>query len=463
MKANHLFILGWILVLLAPGTIAKSQESFSLEEAIVYAQQNGFDVQLDKLNIADAEAQIDEYYAIGLPKINGNVSYQYAIEIPTQVLPDFISPSVYNVLFDEDILERRDLEINRGLPAQFGVPHTLDLGVELQTLILDGSYVVGLRAQRLYRELVQHEHATVLYDTKKKVTEAYLTVLNLDNNVSLLEDNISNLQKLYDETKAIYESGFAEKLDVDRLNLSLRNLIAERDNLKRLSEVAQLALKFNMGYPLENDITLTDNFQVLADQAAVEGYSAFPEFSLSDRPEYSTLETAVELQNTNVKRLKFGYLPTLSGFINYGQTLQRQDLFDSNDNGWFPRSIVGVNLAVPIFDGLDRNAKIQRAKISRDNTLIQKSLFEQSTALEVNSNYISYLNAKEKVASNKANLELAKEIYDVTQIKFREGVGSSVEVTQAESEWYRAQTNYSSAQFELIMSLNDLKASLGKL
>lgn len=462
MKANHLFILGWILVLLVPGTITKGQESFSLEEAIAFAQQNSFDVQLDKLNIADAEAQIDGYYAIGLPKVNANAAYQYAIEIPTQVLPDFISPSVYNVLFDEDLLQRRDLEINRGIPAQFGVPHTLDLGVELQTLIFDGSYFVGLRAQRLYRQLVQQEHTTVLYDTKKKVTEAYLTVLNLNNNVRLLEDNISNLQKLYDETKAVYESGFAEKLDVDRLDLSLRNLITEKDNLNRLSEVALLALKFNMGYPLENNITLTDEFQVLADQAAVEGYNAYPEFRISDRPEYATLETAIELQNANVKQLRFGYFPSLTGFINYGQTLQRQVLFDSEDNGWFPRSIVGVNLAIPILD-FDRNAEVQRAKISRENTLIQKSLFEQSTALEVNSNYISYLNAKEKVASNKSNLDLAKEIYDVTQIKFREGVGSSVEVTQAESEWYRAQTNYSSAQFELIMSLKELKASLGKL
>ena len=188
-----------------------------------------------------------------------------------------------------------------------------------------------------------------------------------------------------------------------------------------------------------------------------------PQLDLQNRTEVRSLETAIKLQDMDIKRYYHSYLPSLTGFINYGQTLQRNNLFDEDDNDWFPRSIVGVNLAIPIFDGFDKKAKIQRAKISRENTLIQKSLFERSVELDVNRHYLSYLNAKEQVISTKENLDLAENIYEITKIKFREGVGSSIEVTQAESEWYRSQTNYSAALFELITTYNDLQTALGNL
>ena len=441
----------------------QAQTSFTLDEAIAYGLQNAHEIKLDELNISDADAQIKEYYALGIPQINANVNFQHALEIPTQVLPDFISPSVYNVLFDENLLPRRDLNFGGGIPAQFGVKNTLDAGVELQTLILDGSYFVGLRAQKLYKELVRREHETVQYDVKSKVTQAYMTCLNLRKNISLLNNNISSIDKIYSETKAIYESGFAEKLDVDRLYLSKKNLETERDNLTRLFDVSTLALKFVMGFPISDDITLTSTFKELADGAMLANLESLPALDLNNRTEVRSLNTAVELQDMNVKRLRYAYLPTLTGFINYGQTLQRNDLFDENDNDWFPRSIVGVNLSIPIFDGFDKKAKIQRAKISRENTLLQKSLFERSIELDVNIHYLSYLNAKEKVRSTKENLDLAENIYEITKIKFREGVGSSLEVTQAETEWYRSQTNYSAAQFELITTYNDLQTALGNL
>jgi len=441
----------------------EAQKSFSLEEAVAYAQENADQVKMDRLKMRDADAQIDEYLAIGIPKINAGVNYQHSIKIPTQILPDFISPAVYNVLFDEGLLEDRPINFGGGIPAQFGVKNTLDVGVELQTLILDGSYFVGLRAQKLYKELVKYDHNTVLTNVKGDITKAYLTTLNIQENISLLENNISNLEKLHHDTKAIYESGFAEKLDVDRLQLSMSNLKVEKNNLERLYEVAVLGLKFNMGYPIKEPIVLTSEFDELANLAMIENISELPEVNLQDRTETKSLETAVQLQSLNVKRLRYGYFPTLTGFVNYGQTLQRNDLFDKNDNDWFPRSVVGVNLAIPIFDGFEKRAKIARAKIDQEKTLLQKSLFDQSVELEVNSKYVSYINAKEKLNATNETLDLANTIYETTKIKFKEGVGSSIELTQAESELYKAQTNYSSAQYELITTLTELKIALGKL
>lgn len=453
----------YTLVLLMLALTGFAQSEFTLEEAIQYANDHSIEMQMERLKIADAEGQISEYKSIGIPKINAKAGYTHYFDIPTQILPDFLSPTVYNILFEEDLLERRDLETAGGIPAQFGTSNIVDLGVELQTLLLDGSYFVGLRAQRMYRDLVSKQFKAAQYSVKEKISLAYLAVLNVDQNMSLIEDNINNLQKLYDETKAIYESGFAEKLDADRLKLSLQNLQTEKDNLDRLRAITLYNLKFQMGYPIKEAITLTDSFDDVVKRAQVEEIAVEGDNFYQNRPEYPAIEKAVELQDMNVKQLRMQYYPNLVGFASYGGQLQRNDLFDENENDWFKTSLVGITLNVPIFDGLEKRAKIQRAKIARENTVLEKTLFERQVEMQVNANHLEYLNAKEKVKSTKENLDLAQEIYDITQIKFKEGVGSSVEVTQAESELYRSQSNYTSALFDLVNASVKLKSALGNL
>ncbi|MDX1685826.1 MAG: TolC family protein [Saprospiraceae bacterium] len=452
-----------ILFLLALLTSVRTQSSFSMKEAVAFAQENAEEMQIEKLKIADAEWQIKEYKSIGIPKITGNSSYTYYFDIPTQVIPDFISPAVYGVLFNEGLLEKRELDIAGGIPAQFGTENILDASVDLETLILDGSYFVGLRAQKLYRKLVAEQFIASKYSIKEKISMAYLSVLNIEENIKLLEDNIANLEKLYSETNEIYEAGFAEKLDADRLRLSLQNLKTEKENIERVHEVALLVLKQSMGYPMSDTIILKESFDELVNEAKLEDLDIEAFDYLENRPEYTSLKTATELQDMNVKRLKVSYLPTLTGFASYGGQLQRNDLFDSNENDWFKASLVGLRLNVPIFDGFERRAKIQRAKISREQTQLRKSLFERSVELQVNSAYLEYINAKDKVASTRENVNLAQEIYEVTQIKFREGVGSSVEVTQAESELYQSQSNHTAALYELVNASIKLKFALGIL
>jgi outer membrane protein TolC len=441
----------------------QAQSSFTLDEAIAYAQSNAMDVKMEKLKIDDAEAQMDEFTAIGLPKINGKVTLSHYFDVPTSIFPDFISPAIYDILFDEDLLVRRDLEKSGGIPVQFGTTNNLDIGIEAQTLLLDGSYFVGLQAQRLYRDLVVKRYNEKVYGVKEAVSQAYLSVLNIDKNIALLNDNIKNLESLYIETKAIYESGFAEKLDADRLRLSLQNLKTKMTNYTRLREVSTYMLKFAMGYPVNEEIVLTESFDDRVKLAMIEDLSKITTINYLDRPEYISMQTAIQLQDLNIKRLRMGYLPSLYGFASYGQQLQRNDLFDSNENDWFKASLVGFNLNVPLFNGMQRKASIQRAKISKENSLMQKSLFEQSLELEFNNAYIQYINAKQLATDAEENLDLAQEIYDITKIKFKEGVGSSLEVSQAESELYTSQSLYTKSLYDLVMTSTKFKATIGKL
>ncbi|MDX1406960.1 MAG: TolC family protein [Saprospiraceae bacterium] len=451
-------------LLLAAGlTGTQAQQSFSLREAIDYGVEHNANVRIEQLNVRDADGQLLEYKSIGIPKLNADVDYAYFLDIPTQILPDFISPAVYGVLFEEGVLDPRQIPQAGSTPVQFGKDHNLDASLSLETMIFDFAWIQGLKAQQLFRDLVLKNVRAKEYEIRSQVTKAYLAVLINERSIALLDDNIRNLETLYRETNAIYQSGFAEQLDVDRLALSLDNLRTDRQNLARFTDVTKNLLKFQMGYPITEPIDLTDEFDLLADQIFVERVSLTDPVNYQDRPEYVTFELREKLNEVNIRVIKSGYLPTLRGRASYSRTLQRNKLFDSDDSPWFPSSMVGVTLSVPIFDGLEKKARMERAQISLNKVTIAKSEFERAVDLEVRNARVQFLNASETVSARRRAMELAQRIYDTTQIKYREGVGSSIELTQAEAELYRTQTTYINALYDLIVAKTDLDIALGKI
>ena len=458
---NKLITLTFLLLF---SSVLLAQQTFTLQQAIDYGLENSSQAQLNQLELQDAEGQILEYKAIGIPKLNGAVSYQYSPNIATFILPDFITPAINGSLINYNLIDPSQAvpPASGGNPAQFGTSHNLTAGLELSALLFDGSFFVGLQAQKLYRELVQRQAELPKLDIKSNVQKAFLAVLIAKRNEGLLQKNISNLQNTLRETKAIYENGFAEKLDVDRLELSLNNLNVEAGKVQRLIELSYNLLKFQMTYPLNEPIEIDGNLDALLAEINMES-AAGEQLDLSRRPELAVIETGEELAQMNVKRLKAAYLPSLVGFANYSKQLQRNKLFDSDDNPWFTVSNVGASLQVPIFDGLDKKAKMQRARIELDKTAIQKRDFERGVTLEVQNAKIAFLNANQTVATTKKSLDMAQQIYDITQIKYKEGVGSSIEVTQAERELYAAQSANMNALYELLVAKTNLDKALGKL
>ena len=452
-----------ILFLVGAITATNAQVQFSLEDAIGYAMDNATAIKLDQKNIEDAESQLLEFKSIGIPKIEANLGYTYYPDLPTLYFPDFITPVTYSVLFEEGLVDPKPIPTTPPVPAQFGTDHNLDAGLSLNVLLFDYSWLTGLRAQELFRELVVKRLNVTEYQTRAFVTRAYLAVLISERTYELIADNISNIEKLWEETSAMYEAGFTEKLDVDRLDLSHNNLKIEQQKVLRQIEVSENLLKYQMGFPVSQDIELTDEFDILTEQLAVENIDLVAPIDYLSRPEYSALTLLEDLYEINVKALKASYGPVFKANAAYSQILGRNELFNSSDNPWFPSSYMGVSLSFPIFDGLERKAKIQRARISSEQATIDRVDFENAMDLEISNARIQYQNAKETVFARRDAMELAQNIFSTTQIKYREGVGSSVEVSQAESEVYTAQSNFINALYDLLVAKTDLDISLGKM
>ncbi len=442
-----------------------AQKSFSLEEAIKYAKTNSLKLKIQKTDIDDVNGQLKEYYAIGMPKLSASVSYNYFFKLPTSIFPNFLSRPIYDVLYDEKLLQEPRVypDAGPGVPVQFGTKNNLTANLEFNTLLFDGSFFVGLKAQKLYKDLIIKQINQSESELTYQVTKAYLATLAIQENLILVEKNISNLEKVRKELTEIYAAGLIEKLDVDRIELSLQNLTTEEEKLDAIATISINVLKFQMSFPLSEEFVLTDRLSEALNKSYLEIMDPSFRLNIQQRPEYPVITQSLRLAEINIKRFKVAYLPSLYGFASYQQSLQRNKLFDSNDNDWFPTALAGLNLNIPIFDGFDKKAKIMRAKALQDKTKLQLSQFENAANLEFENAKKQYLNASLSIETRKKSLALAEKIYNTASIKFKEGIGSSLEITSAERDVYQTQANLLDAQINLINAKVDLDKSMGKL
>ena len=315
---------------------------------------------------------------------------------------------------------------------------------------------VALEAAREYRRYTLKEFASKQREVKVKVVEAYLPVLLVQENIELLIKNMENLEKLLFETKELYNAGFAEQLDVDRLELSLSNLEVEHENLVRQKELLVGGLKYAIGYPIDETLVVSDDLQDMTAISSSEDLTR--QMDYSRRPEFLLLEQAELMNELNIRLNKAGYLPTLRAFGTYQQQYQGDNF---SDGFWAPTSFVGLSLNVPIFDGLDKRSKIQRARLNLELVRNQKVDIQRGIDLEVGNARVNYVNAEKRYNNQQKNLELAERIYQTAQIKYREGVGSSLEVTQAEQSLYTTQGNYLQSLYDLLLAKERLSLALG--
>ena len=464
MKKSNIF---WVMIIcLWALTDSYGQQSFTLEEAINYALQRSEQTKLANINIQIADAQIKEYKASGLPQVNGNTSYNYFLAIPTQILPDFLGPAVDGRLLNYDLIRPEQITppSGAGLPAQFGTRNIVTVGAEASFMIFDAAFFAGLKAVSKAKELARKESNQSEFEIKKAVSEAYFLVAYTETNKAIIEKNLTNLQQSLNETKALLQNGFVEQLDVDRLELSYQILQVEQDKLNRAAEVTSNILKFQMNYPLEEPIQLTESIEALMLKLMPSNIELGIEaYNYQSRPEYNTIEAGIKLNEIQIENIRSGYFPVLRGFVSYNTQLFRNELFNSNENGWFPNSVAGLSLSIPIYDGNRRASQVRKARLELDKVLVQKRQFEIAMDLEVINARQNLANAETSLTAREKTLRLAERIYNTTLIKYKEGVGSSIETSQAERELYNAQSAHTEALYDVLNARYELKKAIGNL
>ncbi len=437
------------LLFIALSNIVSGQEArtFSLAEALAFGGQNNLQLKQAEIDIKISQSKVREITAIGLPRVNAEASYNNFIDIPTQVA----EASAFDPSAPAGIL----------VPLQFGLPHSLTGGITASQLLFDGSYFVGLKAAKEYMKYSQLGADRTESEVKTSITQTYINAIAAQENIEALEENKKNIEQIYTETSKFYEVGFLERQDADQVRLLQSNITYQLDFANRQHEAVLNLLKFQMGVPVSETITLTDDIETLIDMGSDNALSLINQpFSPTNHIDYQTVLQGERLSELSLSNTRTGYYPQLSAFFTHSQNSFSNDFSDIVDK-FYPTTLWGLQLNVPIFSSGMRYMKTQQSKLELEKTRSQKAMLEQSLTMQAINAASSYKSALERYSVLTDDLELAKSIKETTRIKFNEGLASSNDLTQAESQYLTTLGNYINTTIELLNAKLNLVTACG--
>ena len=439
-----------ILVTLFFATAAFAQEektvhAFSLADAVNYAQKNNLQVKNALLDI-DIQIQTNkEIASAALPSIGSSVGGTDFLTIPTSLLPGQIfggAPGTF-------------------IPVQFGTKFNANYGANFNQILFDGQVFIALQARATSLDWKRKNAALTEENIKANIYKIYYQLSASRTQLNILDANIERLQKLANDAAAMYKSGFAEKLDVDKVNVQLNNLQTEKLKANNSVTIGFMGLKMLMGMPVKDSLVLTD----IINESNLSADVLFEDnFEYGIRKDFQYLTTIKKLSTFNVKRYQLSFLPTITMNGAYTKNAQRTkfDFFDKKGN-WFETSLIGLNVNFPLFNGGARLAKINKAKLELQQVDNQMAALKNNIDNELSQAKLSYMSSVATVNFQKKNMQLAENVYSQTKKKFEAGTGSNTEISAAQADLVAAQNNFMNALYAALIAKVDLLKASGKL
>ncbi len=422
------------------------KSSFTLEEAQEFAIENNLNIENARLDVESAVQRVRENAAMGLPQINAGAQYTNNLQLMTQLIPaEFFQgePGTY-------------------IPVKFGTQHNATANVIANQLLFSGPYIVGLQAASTYKELTKKSLRKQEADMREAVAQSYYSILLAEAGKDAFEKNLKTMRTRLDETKAMYETGFLEETDVDQIQIAVSTLENEFIAASQLAEMSYRFLVYRMGYGLDSNIVITDSLKGII--AGLTDELLQQDFNVTNHYDYKLVDTQEKLAYLQVKMNKFEYMPTLSAYFNHQQMAMRNSFnFTDMDEQWYPATMLGFNLDIPIFASGMRRAKIGQSRIEHEKTKNTKKDLSIGLELQVSQARINFRTAYQRYLNERSNIELSQKIFDRTTIKYQSGVVSSLEMTIATEQLTGSQTGFISTMVDLLTAKLELDKSLGNL
>jgi len=464
---RHNFFIKTILLILLPCLAIAQKDStlsLNLNDAQLFAIENNLNLENSRLDIESAEKKVWETTAIGLPQVSGKVDYQHIPgEIPTA---NFGADSTTMLLYDyiltslstEGYSPSAELDEKLNTPAEpftLGTKNSTTYGVTVSQLVFSGEYIIGLQASKTYLQISKLNHEKQTIDLKANVLNSYISILILEDNLNIINSSLNNMESLVNETRKMNEQGFLESTDVDQLQITLNTLTNSRNTIQRQIEISYMLFKILLGTDLETNLMLNQNMNSIYDE--IVGKSVNNDFELTNNIDYKMLDNQVKISELSLKREKTKYLPTISAFYNY-QDKTNKATFDFTIN-----HIIGVGLNMPIFSSFQRNSVVQQAKIEYQKSLNNQVSLERNLTTQAQQLRFNYQNALDKYKVTNQNVDLSKNVFDNATQKYKQGMVSSMDLTQANNTYLQSQSDNTTALFELFQTKIELEKILNEL
>lgn len=432
-----------LALFLAKGIHAQGDSSgFTLIQAQEYALKNAFAVKSVKYDAEVANNTTQELIGIGLPQVNGTASYLYNIYAPYAIIPaGSFGPSDVRVRFQQ--------------------PHNLTLGVTASQLLFDGTWLVGLEASKSYEKLQNKNIEKSEIETKDDIAQSYYLAVVAGESLKILQSSRDALSKTLKESEAFYDAGFIEKQDIDQLKLALNDINIQISYAEEQSRFTKDLLKFQMGYPLQKEITLTEDAQSLMSLDSNSLLNA--PFNVQENIDVELAQSGLMMQQLNLKSKKAAYLPNLVAAWTIQTQAQRSEFnfFDTKEP-YLYGNFLAFQLNVPILSGGQRKYATKKAEVEVRRLTDMKTLAEQSAELAYRNAKMELDNAMKVFDSSKESLQLSEDIYKTAEIKFKEGIGTSMDLTQRNTQVLQSQGAYIQAMLKLLQAKNNLAKALNQ-
>jgi len=433
---------------------AKKTSSLSLKQAQEYALQNNANTRNSLIDLEIAKKKIWETTALGLPQLNAQANYQHLFTVPELSLggSTFLATDLQSgTPITSDNISNGDvyLGFTPSAPIQLGVKDNTTLDITLTQLVFSGEYLVGLQASKVFFMMSDQSRIKTEIDLKESVANTYSLVLVLEQSKLTLKQSLDNLNKTLVEMREMYNQGFIENTDVDQIELTTLNLANSLNSINRQVKSTMDLMKFQLGMPYENELVLTDSLGSIAGGITLES-AMEKSFDVNQNINYQILQTQEKLGILSLKREKSTYLPNLAAVYRHSEKVN-QPAFD-----FAPKDVFQLSMNIPIFSSGQRNVKVQQRQLELDKIVNTRDNVANGLKLEYNNALNEMATAYENYLNNQKNIELTSRIYEKTLIKYKEGLSTSLDLTNVQNQYLQAQGDYYTAVYTLITTKNKL-------
>ncbi len=445
---NKIIITLLLLTSLLQAQDKKETFSFTHKEAIEHAVQNNYSAINANRDVEAAKEKKWETTTIGLPQINGSVGYVNNFVFTQQG----ISGNMFNPNADPNGIST----------FAFGTKNSMNAGATLSQLLFDGSYLVGLQSAKTYLKISENAKIKTSQEIKEIVINSYGNVLLADESILILEKNMTILNKTFSDTKETFKNGLIEEENVEQLQITLSSLNSSLENVKRQRTIALNMLKLVLGIDLDNQLELKDKLDTLT-QSNIDLQLLTSEFNVTNNIDYQIGENMQTSKKLLLKYEKSKALPTLSAGVNFGyNSFANEFTFFNGYQKWNNFSNLGINLSIPIYSSGGRSSRTHQAQIAFEQSQTKLTETEQKLKLQFESAKSDYDYSLAQLNTSKSNLNLAERIENKNQIKFKEGLSSSFDLTEAQRQLYSSQQNYLQTMLDVINKRATLEKLLNK-
>jgi len=441
MKRKAIIILITLITISRLGVSGQASDSemvLSLQQAQDYALLNNKMVQAAKSDVLASRIAVWETISAALPEISATGSFTDNLKLMTTLLPGefFGQPGVK-------------------IPVTFGSEFNSSGSVQASLLLFNAPLYIGIETNKLANKLSEENLEKSELDTKESVAMAYYLILVSEKSLEILNGNIANLNETLKSTRAMYSAGMAESTDVDQMVSNLSMVENSRSSLERNIELNYNLLRFQLGVSAGTVIRLTEKLDSFTDLVNIEAILS-QEFDHTQNINFRMIEGQEKMSALVLKSQKASVLPTLAGFYNYGTNGMGDKVSELQ---WFQNSMAGLQISVPIIASGQRYARIKKAQYNLEKARTTKEMVTEQLLIQEKQLRYNLINANLQYKSQKENVEVSRRVYESMENKFRQGMASSLELTQANSQFLQAENNYISA----LMNLLQTKLALDKL